>query len=84
MSHDVALAVLFAAAIHAAWNAAIKRGRDPLFETTMVHAWVAAPATIAVLLLPLPGPAAAVCIAASTAIHTVQVASGRIGQYSPS
>lgn len=71
MSHDVALAVLFAAAIHAAWNAAIKRGRDPLFETTMVHAWVAAPAAIAVLLLPLPGPAAAVCIAASTAIHCV-------------
>lgn len=71
MSHEVALAVLFAAAIHAAWNASIKRGRDPLLETAMVHAWVAVPAAVAVLLLPWPGPIAAACLAASTAIHCV-------------
>ena len=71
MSHEVALAVLLAAAVHAAWNASIKRGRDPLLETTMVHAWVAAPAAFAVFLLPWPGPTAAACLAASTAIHCV-------------
>lgn len=69
MSWEVTIAVLCAAAIHAGWNALIKRGRDPLFETTLVHAWVAAPALIAVALLPLPGPTAALCLAASTVVH---------------
>jgi drug/metabolite transporter (DMT)-like permease len=69
LSWEVTIAVLCAAAIHAGWNALIKRGRDPLFETTLVHAWVAAPALIAVALLPLPGPTAALCLAASTVVH---------------
>jgi drug/metabolite transporter (DMT)-like permease len=69
LSWEVTLAVLCAAAIHAGWNALIKRGRDPLFETTLIHAWVAAPALVAVALLPLPGPTAALCLAASTAVH---------------
>ncbi len=71
MSWEVTLAVLCAAAIHAGWNALVKRGSDPLFETTLIHAWVAAPALIAVAVLPLPGPTAALCLAASTAIHCV-------------
>jgi drug/metabolite transporter (DMT)-like permease len=71
MSWDVTLAVLLAAAIHAGWNALVKRGRDPLFETTLVHAWVALPALVAIALLPLPGPRAALCLAASTAVHCV-------------
>ncbi len=71
MSWDVTLAVLLAAMIHAGWNARVKRGGDPLYETTLIHAWVALPALVAVALLPLPGPQATLCLAASTAIHCV-------------
>jgi drug/metabolite transporter (DMT)-like permease len=71
VSWDVTIAVLLAAAVHAGWNALIKRGRDPLFETTLIHAWVALPALAAVALLPLPGPTAALCLAASSAVHCV-------------
>ena len=71
MSWDVTIAVLLAAAVHAGWNALIKRGGDPLFETTLIHAWVALPALVAVALLPLPGPTATACLAASTAVHCV-------------
>jgi drug/metabolite transporter (DMT)-like permease len=71
LSWDVTLAVLLAAAVHAGWNALIKRGRDPLFETTLIHAWVALPALVAIALLPPPGPTAALCLAASTAVHCV-------------
>jgi len=71
LSWDVTIAVLLAAAVHAGWNALIKRGRDPLFETTLIHAWVALPALVAIALLPLPGPTAALCLAASTAVHCV-------------
>lgn len=71
MSWDVTIAVLLAAAVHAGWNALIKRGSDPLFETTLIHAWVALPALVAVALLPLPGPTATACLAASTTVHCV-------------
>jgi drug/metabolite transporter (DMT)-like permease len=71
LSWDVTLAVLLAAMIHAGWNARVKRGGDPLYETTLIHAWVALPALVAVALLPLPGPQATLCLAASTAIHCV-------------
>lgn len=71
MSWDVTIAVLLAAAVHAGWNALIKRGRDPLFETTLIHAWVALPALVAIVLLPLPGPTAALCLAASSVVHCV-------------
>lgn len=71
MSWDVTLAVLFAAAVHAGWNEMLKHGRDPLFETTLVHAWVAAPALVAILFLPLPGQTAAWCLVASSAVHCV-------------
>ena len=36
MGWDVTVAVLCAAAAHAGWNALIKRGRDPLLETTVI------------------------------------------------
>lgn len=71
MSWEVTLAVLCAAAIHAGWNAVVKHGRDPLFETTLIHAWVALPALAATLVLPLPGPQAALCLAASSVVHCV-------------
>lgn len=69
MSWEVTFAVLAAAMIHAGWNAAIKRGRDALLETTLLHGYVALPALVAVALLPLPGATAAVCLAASTLVH---------------
>jgi drug/metabolite transporter (DMT)-like permease len=71
LSWEVTVAVLLAAAVHAGWNATIKRGRDPLFETTLIHAWVALPALPALALLPWPGTTAAACLAASTAVHCV-------------
>ena len=69
LTWDVTAAVLLAAAIHAGWNAMIKRGRDPLFETTLVHAWVALPAVLLLPFVPLPGPTATLCLIASTAVH---------------
>ena len=69
MTWDVTLAVLFAAAIHAGWNALVKRGANPLFETTLLHAAVAPLALIGVSVLPAPGPTAWLCLLASTAVH---------------
>jgi len=71
MDWQITFAVLFAAAVHAGWNAMIKHGREPLFETALSRAWVAGPAFVAVLLLPAPGAAAAVCVAGSAAVHLV-------------
>jgi hypothetical protein len=47
MDAFVFAAVLFAAACHAAWNAAIKRGLDPLATTVVISVGAAlvAPAT---------------------------------------
>ncbi|HYF59291.1 MAG TPA: EamA family transporter [Burkholderiaceae bacterium] len=69
MSWEVTLAVLAAAVVHAGWNAMVKRGGDPLFETALIHGWVALPAAIALPWLPPPGPVAAACLVASTAVH---------------
>jgi drug/metabolite transporter (DMT)-like permease len=66
---DVTLAVLLAAVMHAGWNAAIKKGREPLFETTLVHAWVGMPALAMLPWLPLPGTTAALCLLVSVTIH---------------
>ena len=71
MSWEVTAAVLLAAAVHAGWNATIKRGGDPLYETTLIHAWVALPALPLLALLPWPGTTAGACLAASTAVHCV-------------
>lgn len=71
MSWEVTLAVLFAAAVHAGWNALVKHGRDPLLETTLIHAWLALPAWVVLMLGPCPGPTAMLCLAASTAVHCV-------------
>ncbi|HVL56787.1 MAG TPA: DMT family transporter [Burkholderiaceae bacterium] len=69
MTLQVTLAVLGAALLHAAWNAFIKVGRDPLLETTLIHAWVAVPALLLVPYVDLPGSVAALCLAASVTIH---------------
>jgi drug/metabolite transporter (DMT)-like permease len=71
MGWDVTIAVLAAAAVHAGWNAMIKHGRDPLYETTLAHAWIAVPALVAVMLLPAPGPIAALCVVGSSMVHVL-------------
>ena len=61
--------VLFAAACHAAWNAAIKRGVDPLATTVLISAGAASVSAPLVPLVGLPAPAAWPWVAASVLIH---------------
>jgi drug/metabolite transporter (DMT)-like permease len=68
---EVTVAVLLAGVMHAGWNAAIKKGREPLLETTLVHAWIAVPALAVLPWLPLPGTTAGWCLAGSVAIHCI-------------
>ncbi|CAN5735609.1 DMT family transporter [soil metagenome] len=58
LTWPIVLVVLFAAILHASWNALIKSGKDKALDTALVHflgAWVALP----VLLWVGPPPAAA-------------------------
>ncbi|HAT31859.1 MAG TPA: EamA family transporter [Janthinobacterium sp.] len=57
--------VLFAAALHATWNAVVKRGSDKLLTTVLVTACAALIALAALPLLPAPAPASRPYIAAS-------------------
>ena len=50
MDPFIFLAVLFAAACHAGWNASIKRTLDPLATTVLI--------AVGAALVALPGPAA--------------------------
>lgn len=66
---DVTVAVLFAAALHAGWNALIKGGSDPLLDTALLHGSVALPAIALLPLLPWPSPEVAACLLGSTGVH---------------
>jgi drug/metabolite transporter (DMT)-like permease len=71
MSLSLFLLVLFAAALHAGWNAIVKLGGDKTVTTALV---TGAAAAISLLLLPFlrqPAPASWLHIAASGAIHVV-------------
>jgi drug/metabolite transporter (DMT)-like permease len=75
MSTVVFLAVLFAALCHAGWNAAVKRGLDPLATTVLISLGAA---MIGVLMLPftgLPQGAAWPFVIASVVIHVAYFAS---------
>jgi drug/metabolite transporter (DMT)-like permease len=86
----VFLAVLFAAACHAGWNALIKVGLDPLSTTTLISI---GSGLVALVLLPfvgLPAWGAWPWLVASVAIHLVYFASliesyrtGDLGQVYP-
>jgi drug/metabolite transporter (DMT)-like permease len=86
----VFVAVLLAAACHAGWNAAIKRGLDPLATTVSISIGAA---LIALVLMPfagLPAVASWPWIAASVLIHLLYFAaliesyrSGDMGQVYP-
>ena len=90
MENVVFLAVLFAAACHAGWNALIKVGLDPLSTTTLISVGAG---VVALLFLPFAGVPAWVAwpwLVASIAIHLIYFAAliesyrtGDLGQVYP-
>jgi len=90
MENVVFLAVLFAAACHAGWNALIKVGLDPLSTTTLISI---GSGLVALVLLPfvgLPAWGAWPWLVASVAIHLIYFAAliesyrtGDLGQVYP-
>ena len=90
MENFVFLAVLFAAACHAGWNALIKVGLDPLSTTTLISIGSGAVALVFIPLVGMPAWAAWPWLIASVAIHLVYFASlietyrtGDLGQVYP-
>jgi drug/metabolite transporter (DMT)-like permease len=86
----VFLAVLFAAACHAGWNALIKVGFDPLSTTTLIAVGAAAVSLIWLPLAGVPAPSAWPWLAASAIIHLLYFAAliesyriGDLGQVYP-
>jgi drug/metabolite transporter (DMT)-like permease len=90
MENFVFLAVLFAAACHAGWNALIKVGLDPLSTTTLISTGSGLVALVLIPLVGEPAWAAWPWLVASVAIHLVYFASlietyrtGDLGQVYP-
>src|SRR5262249_1052724 len=90
MENFVFLAVLFAAACHAGWNALIKVGLDPLSTTTLISLGAGVVALALVPLTGVPAWAAWPWLLASVAIHLFYFASliesyrtGDLGQVYP-
>jgi drug/metabolite transporter (DMT)-like permease len=86
----VFLAVLFAAACHAAWNASIKRTIDPLATTVLIALGAGAVALVFVPLAGIPAPASWPWLIASIIIHLFYFAgliesyrAGDLGQVYP-
>jgi len=65
----VTFAVLAAALMHAAWNALVKSGRDPLFDTAQVALFGSGLALALVGVVPPPAPASWPFIATSVLVH---------------
>jgi drug/metabolite transporter (DMT)-like permease len=90
MENAVFLAVLFAAACHAGWNALIKVGLDPLSTTTLISVGAGLVAFLFLPFVGLPAWTAWPWLIASIAIHLVYFASliesyrtGDLGQVYP-
>ena len=90
MENLVFLAVLFAAACHAGWNALIKVGLEPLSTTTLISIGSALVALVFIPLVGMPAWAAAPWLVASVLIHLVYFAAliesyrtGDLGQVYP-
>jgi drug/metabolite transporter (DMT)-like permease len=90
MENTVFLAVLFAAACHAGWNALIKVGLDPLSTTTLISLGSGVVALLFLPLVGMPAWAAWPWLIASVAIHLVYFAAliesyraGDLGQVYP-
>jgi drug/metabolite transporter (DMT)-like permease len=65
----IILAVLFGALLHAAWNAMVKRGGDPLVELALVTAGASVLSIPLLPLVPFPPAAAWPFLVASLVIH---------------
>src|SRR5437016_9928635 len=90
MENVVFLAVLFAAACHAGWNALIKVGLDPLSTTTLISIGSGVVALALVPLVGVPAGAAWPWLIASVIVHLIYFASliesyrtGDLGQVYP-
>jgi len=90
MANFVFLAVLFAAACHAGWNALIKGGLDPLSSATLIVAGATVFSFAAVFFVPLPAAASWPYLVASSVIHLFYFAglaeayrTGDLGQVYP-
>ena len=90
MDGFVFLAVLFAAACHAGWNASIKRTLDPLATTALIALGAGAVALVFVPFVGIPAPASWPWLVASIAIHLFYFAgliesyrAGDLGQVYP-
>ncbi|HEY3222656.1 MAG TPA: EamA family transporter [Pseudolabrys sp.] len=90
MENAVFLAVLFAAACHAGWNALIKVGLDPLSTTTLISVGAGLVAFLFLPFVGMPAWAAWPWLIASIAIHLIYFASliesyrtGDLGQVYP-
>ena len=90
MENFVFLAVLFAAACHAGWNALIKVGLDPLSTTTLISLGAGLVALTLVPLVGMPASAAWPWLIASVIVHLCYFASliesyrtGDLGQVYP-
>ncbi|WP_282605000.1 EamA family transporter [Pelagibius sp. Alg239-R121] len=71
MDLHVLLLVLFAAVLHAGWNALVKAGNDKLVMQALIIFGSSLPAMFAVPFLPLPDPTSWPFLAASVTIHAV-------------
>jgi drug/metabolite transporter (DMT)-like permease len=69
MSLTIFLVVVFAAALHASWNAIVKRGSDTLLTTILVTGSAAVIAALALPFLPAPARASWPWLAASTLLQ---------------
>ncbi|WP_305821938.1 EamA family transporter [Massilia brevitalea] len=74
MSGTVAMAVLAAALMHAAWNAMLKTKGDAFLSTVAVAVSAGLLCALALPWLPQPAPASWPCIAASALIHVLYYA----------
>lgn len=69
LSAPLVLAILFAAVLHAGWNALIKSGGNKSWDTALIHSMGLVFAIPAALYFGLPDAAAWPYIAASSAVH---------------
>lgn len=69
LSLGVTFAVLGAALLHAAWNALIKSGREPVLDTALVALSGSLVSLPLLFLVPPPDPAAWPCLAISVVVH---------------
>ena len=71
---SVYLVVLFAAALHASWNAIVKGGTDKLLSTVLLTAWGALLAVVLLPWLPQPAPSSWPYLAVSTVLQVAYFA----------